>query len=114
MKTVWFQEGQSYKPTSHASPSQFCRSGKIIVPSENRYNADSHLSFKDLQADHPSHPCSISLRIKHSKTDQGPQGETVILGRTDDDLCPVAVLSNYLALRATVQVPCLDGKMELL
>jgi len=74
----------------------FCRSGKITVPSENSYNADSHLSFEDLQADHPSDPSSISLRIKHS---------TVIPGRKDDDLCPVAVLLNYLTLRGNSPGP---------
>ena len=50
-------------------------------------------------ADHPLHPQSISLRIKHSKTDQGRQGVTIIIGRTNDDLCPIAALLDYLSLR---------------
>ena len=110
MKTAWFQEGESYKPVMLWAAAttnffSFCRSGEITVPSENSYNADSHLSFEDLRADHPSHPSSISLRIKLSKTDQGRQGVTIILGRTDDDLCPVAALLNYLALRGNSPGP---------
>ena len=61
-------------------------------------HAESHLSFEDLRADHPTNPKSISLRIKHSKMDQGRLGVTVVIGRTDDDLCPVSALLNYLAL----------------
>ena len=62
----------------------------------------SQLSFEDLRAEHPFCPQSISLRIKHSKTDQGRQGVTLIIGRIDDDLCPITAL---LSLRGNSPGP---------
>ena len=41
----------------------------------------------------------ISLNIKHSKTDQGRRGVRVVIGRTDDDICPIAPLLSYLVTR---------------
>ena len=49
--------------------------------------------------DNAESPNMISLNIKCSKTDQGAVGVRVIIGRTDDDLCPVSVLLIYLARR---------------
>ena len=110
MKAVWLQSGKSYKPVMlwaalTTNLFSFCRSDEITVPSENSYSAGTHLSFEDLQADYPSNPSSILLHIKHSKTDQGHQGVTVVIGRTDDDLCPVAALLEYLALRGNSPAP---------
>ena len=83
----------------------FCRAGEITTPTENRYSPESHLSFEDLRADHPTNPKSISLCIKHSTTDQGHLGVTVVIVRTDDDLCPISALLNYLALRGNSPGP---------
>jgi len=88
----------------------FCRSGEITTPSENA--AESHLSFEDLRPDHPIHPRSLSLRIKHSKTDQECQGFTVAIGRTGDDLCPVTALlrlSSIAGQPSRFPVPVEDG-----
>ena len=40
-----------------------------------------------------------------SKTDQFCQGATVILGSTGADLCPVAALLDYLAVRGEIAGP---------
>ncbi len=58
-------------------------------------------------------PTYISVTLKQSKTDQFRRGTLVIIGRTDDDLCPVAALLQYIAIRGTHSGPLFiyaDGK----
>ena len=45
------------------------------------------------------------ISLKHSKTDQFGQGSKIYLGRTKNDLCPVAAILAYLALRGNIQGP---------
>ena len=66
---------------------------------ENKYDPSVHLSFSDIAVDNAESPNMISLNIKRSKTDQGAVGVRVILGKTDNDLCPVSALLAYLARR---------------
>ena len=75
----------------------FCRSGEVTV--ESVCDPNSHLSFSDVATDEPSSPSLISLNIKLSKTDQGRVDCQVVLGKTNDDLCPVTELLEYLARR---------------
>ena len=49
--------------------------------------------------DNANSPSIIPLNIKCSKTDQGRVGCQVVLGKTGDDMCPVAALLNYLVIR---------------
>jgi len=77
----------------------FCRLGEITVEDENKYDPAAHLSFHDISVDNADNPKVISLFIKQSKTDQGRVGVRVILGKTDDDLCPVLALLEYLERR---------------
>uniref|UniRef100_A0A1X7T011 Tyr recombinase domain-containing protein n=1 Tax=Amphimedon queenslandica TaxID=400682 RepID=A0A1X7T011_AMPQE len=44
-------------------------------------------------------PSIIRLTVSRSKTDQFGKGAWVVLGKTDDDLCPVSALLAYLARR---------------
>jgi len=60
-----------------------------------------HLSFEDIAVDNVDLPPVISLNIKYSKTGQGRVGVWVILGRTEDVLCPVSALLNYLSQRGS-------------
>jgi len=63
------------------------------------YISQLHLSFSDITVDNAESPKVISQNIKRSKTDQGAVGVRVILGETDDDICPVSVLMEYLSRR---------------
>ena len=65
----------------------------------------THLSLGDLRADHETQPNTISLTIKQSKTDQERKGVTVVIGKTDDDICPVSALISYLTLRGNKPGP---------
>ncbi len=48
-------------------------------------------------------PTMIGIRIKHSKTDKFGRGisvhESVYVGRTSNDICPVKAILEYLAIR---------------
>ena len=41
----------------------------------------------------------VRIHLRRSKTDQLGKGLDIYLGRTDEDLCPVAALLAYLAIR---------------
>ena len=110
MKAIWFKLGKPYKSVMLWAASttnffSFFRAGEITIPTENAYSPESHLSFKDLRADHPTNLKSISLHIKHSKTDQNCLGVTVVIGRSDDHLCPVSALLSYSALQGNSPGP---------
>ncbi len=48
---------------------------------------------------------SIAIKIKASKTDQFAVGTTVYIGRTSNDLCPVAALLGYMAVKLPGEGP---------
>ena len=77
----------------------FLRSGEIMVPSLEDYDSEAHLSVGDVALDNQSSPSVVRVHIKASKTDPFRKGVYVFLGSTADDLCPVAAISAYLAIR---------------
>ena len=104
LKSTWLGENPSYEALMLWSASlttffSFCRSGKITVENENKYDPNTHLSFGDVSVDNAVSPSVVSLNIKYSKTDPGRHGYQVVLGITNDDLCPVAALLTYLGQR---------------
>jgi len=76
------------------------------VKTEEQYN---HLSFSDVATDNPSDHTVILLNIKLSKTGQGRVGCQVILGKTNDELCPVMALLQYLARHGGLPGAMQDG-----
>ena len=104
MQQSWFGRDQSFDSIMLWAASlttffSFCRSGEITVENETKYDPSIHLSFSDIAVDNSESPNVISLNIKRSKTDQGAVGVRVVLGRTDNDLCPVSALLTYLLKR---------------
>ena len=90
----------------------FFRLGEITCSSANAVN-HKDLLLADLAVDSHAGPTYISVTLKQSKTDQFRRGALVIIGRTDDDLCPVAALLQYIAIRGTHSGPLFiyaDGK----
>ena len=49
----------------------FCCSRQITVEAEAQYDPNTHLSFGDVAVNNATNPMITSLKIKHSKTDQG-------------------------------------------
>lgn len=77
----------------------FLRSGEITVPSRSAYDQEAHLSEGDVRLDAASPPQYVMVRIKASKTDPFTKGVSIFLGRTGNDLCPVAAIAAYLVSR---------------
>ena len=99
LRAVWLQSQPSPKSimlwaASTVTFFSFCRS-KV----GSSYDPNTHLSIGDLSTDNAQNPSVISLNIKHSKTDQGRRGVRVVIGRTDDDIYPIAALLSYLVTR---------------
>ena len=93
----------------------FCQSGETTVENENQYDPKVHLSYSDIAVDNSASPNVISLNIKQSKTDQLRKGVKVVLGRTNDDLCPVTALLLYLSHQGNSPGPlfCWHNKTPL-
>ena len=47
----------------------------------------------------------MSVRIKISKTDPFRSSQTIVIGRTDQKVCPVLAMTNYLSYRGTTLGP---------
>ena len=63
----------------------FFRLGEILIP--------------------PGEAYMIQICLKQSKTDQFGKGAMVYIGRTDTDLCPIAAILAFMALRASSPGP---------
>ena len=73
------------------------------------YVPSCHLSLSDIQWDAGGH---YRLFLKSSKTDQFHQGCTILIGPSGHQICPVAALSRYLAIRGSSPGPlflCVTG-----
>ena len=79
----------------------FMRSGEMTLPAESAFDPNTHLSFKDVSIDCIENPKIVKLNLKASKTDPFRKGVEVVLGKTDNELCPVTALLAYLALRGS-------------
>ena len=75
------------------------RSGEAMVPTQSAYDPAVQLSISDLSLNSATSPSHIIVRIKASKTDPFRSGMSIFLGRTDKDLCPVAVMLSYVHCR---------------
>ena len=79
----------------------FMRAGEMTLPSESAFDPNTHLCFKDVSVDCIEDPKIVKLNLKASKTDPFRKGVEVVLGKTDNDLCPVTALLAYLAIRGS-------------
>ena len=77
----------------------FLRAGELTVPSDKEFDPASHLCFSDISIDDIFDPQIVKLHLKSSKTDPFRKGVDVVLGRTNNELCPVTALLAYMAQR---------------
>ena len=77
----------------------FLCSGELTVPSQFRYDPATHLSIQDVAVEYHEHPTMVQLSLKSSKTDPFWRGVQIVIRSTQDELCPVAALLAYLAVR---------------
>ena len=73
----------------------FLRSGEFT----SSPSSTCTLEPSDIAVDNRSNPTYITVRLRRSKTDQFGRGTTIFVGRTHEDICPVAAVLAYLARR---------------
>ena len=110
LKRHWESQGISFNTSMLWATACVCffgflRSGEATVPTQASYDAGVHLSISDVSLDSQSFPSTVMVRIKSSKADPFRVGVTVYLGRTDQELCPVAAVLDYIARRGTYAGP---------
>lgn len=57
------------------------------------------MTYEDVSVDDIAKPQTLKIRLKASKTDPFQQGVDIVVGRTHNELCPVAALLAYLVIR---------------
>ena len=76
-----------------------------MVPDDKSYDPTCHLSFGDVAVDSQIKPQVVRVTVKQSETDTFQKGIDLYIGRTGNDLCPVAALLSYLAERGSKKGP---------
>lgn len=77
----------------------FFRAGEITVPGASTFDARVHLAWGDVSVSEDGR--MLRILLKRSKTDQFMRGTEVFIGATDDDVCPVSAIRDYVARRGT-------------
>ena len=80
----------------------FLRSGELTLDSAS---APPAICRSDVAVDSRSSPSVLSVHLRRAKTDPFGRGVTLFLGRSQSDVCPVAALLNYLAIRPAAEGP---------
>ena len=83
---------------------RFLRCSEFTVPSSGFILA-THLTPSDVLTDKIPFPDSLMINIKKSKTDQFKRGLTIVLGKTNSQICPVAAILTHLHLRGQKNGP---------
>ena len=83
----------------------FLRAGEFTLQSNGQYNPEIHLSPADISVDSHQEPSLMRIRLKQSKTDQQRVGVDLYVGRTFNNLCPVAAMLAYLVIRGQTDGP---------
>ena len=74
----------------------FLRSSEIT---DAAFDPSCHLIFQDVSVDQVTDLQLLRAHLKTSKTDPFCKGIDIFVGRTGNELCPVAVMLAYLAIR---------------
>ena len=69
------------------------------MPSDSSFDPGAHITFEDVATDDIQHPMVLKIRLKASKTDPFRKGVDVVVGRTNNKLCPVSAMLSYLVVR---------------
>ena len=83
----------------------FFRLGELLLDRGWAYSHMTHLSWSDVAIDDCDEPTAIRIHLKQSKCDQFGRGVDVFVGRTGNEVCPVAAVLAYLAVRGSMAGP---------
>ena len=73
--------------------------------STTEFDPQASLTPADVSVDSHQDPTVLCVRLKQSKTDPFRAGVSIYMGRTNQQLCPVAAVLSYLAIRAATPGP---------
>ena len=59
------------------------------MPSASAYDPGAHLTSTKVSIDDPEHLTLMKLRLKASKTNSCHKGVGIVMGRTNNKLCPI-------------------------
>ena len=110
-RSVWSREVHNYDHIRIWAVYCICsfglfRLGELIPSSVSAFYPAMHMLLADVAADCP---ILISLQLKRAKADQFGRGATVFLSRSDNDICLVAALLAYMAIRGQQPGPLFKG-----
>ena len=77
----------------------FFRLGELLPLSATSYNPATGLAWGDVAVDSHTNPQMIKFHLKVSKCDQFGSGSDVVVGKTSNQLCPVAAILQYIEVR---------------
>ena len=80
----------------------FLRSGEFTLRSLAESPA---ILASDAAVDSRTEPSVVTIRLRRAKTDPFGRGVSIYLGKTETDICPVAAILNYLAVRPQGEGP---------
>lgn len=83
----------------------FFRLGELLPENETAYARATHLSWGDVAVDDRHQPTMLRIHLRRSKCDQFGRGVDVFVGRTANEICPVAATLAYFALRGGTEGP---------
>ena len=73
--------------------------GELLLESTVGVDQCRHLSWGDVSVDSQTNPRMLQVHLKQYKTDQFGKGADIVLGKTGNELCPVAAALGYMAVR---------------
>ena len=102
MRLQWEKQGlsQDHVMLWAAVTLSFFRSGEVTVPSDSAFDPSAHLTFEDVSVDQITDPRVLKVHLKTSRTDPFRKGVDVFVGKTGNELCPVATMLSYLTQRS--------------
>ena len=69
------------------------------------YDGSSYLSYGNVLFDPSCASTTVQVNIKASKTDPFRKGVATLIGRTNNDLCPVSASAAYITIRGSNEGP---------
>ena len=76
----------------------FFRLGELLVEPGVTFDPARHLSGSDVAVDSRDTPTLLKVHLKTFKTDQLRKGVDIFIGKTGDELCPLAAVLAFMAV----------------
>ena len=83
----------------------FIRAGEFTATSVGDFDPSTSLCISDMSVDDRENLSMVCVVLRQSKTDPFRKGISIYLGRTYADLCPVAAILAYIAVRPSITGP---------